>query len=203
MVEGRYTPAQAAAATGLSLAAVHKAIDTRLVKPFMSKARARRRLLSTEQVLYLQLEADGLALLPLRTRREVARTIERSPRVDSVHVGNGHALVVEVRQARRKLVAALNRLARAERMVTCDPELMSGTPVYRGTRIPVYLVADMLAQQASVDEILEGYPSLSRSKVELAPVYVRAFPRRGRPPRRPWAQRPARRSTTYRTNPSR
>jgi uncharacterized protein (DUF433 family) len=160
-------------------------------------------LLSKEQLLYLQLEADGLRLLPPRTRRDVAKAIERSPQVDIVQVSNGQALVVEVKNARRKLAKALGRLARAARMATSDPELMSGMPVYRGTRIPVQLVADMLVQGASVEEILEGYPSLNRAKVELAPMYVRAFPRRGRPPRRPWTKGNARRVTSHRLISSR
>ena len=71
-------------------------------------------------------------------------------------------------------------------MVVSDPEIMRGTPVFKGTRIPVDLVADMLAQGATVDEILEGYPALDREKITVAPLYMRAFPRRGRPSRRPW-----------------
>jgi hypothetical protein len=44
------------------------------------------------------------------------------------------------------------------------PEIMAGTPVYRGTRIPLRLVAGMLAQAASVEEIPEGCPALRREK---------------------------------------
>jgi len=74
-------------------------------------------------------------------------------------------------------------------LVVSDSEVMGGIPVYRGTRIPVDLVATMMSQGATVEEILDGYPALSREKVELAPLYVAAFPRRGRPVRRPWANR--------------
>jgi hypothetical protein len=66
---------------------------------------------------------------------------------------------------------------------------MHGTPVYRGTRIPIELIASMVRQGAKIDEILEGYPALDREKVELAPLYVQAFPRRGRPASRPWVKR--------------
>ena len=48
MVTVDYTPAQAAAATGLSLAAVHKAIDARLIKPRTAPGGTRRRLLSKQ-----------------------------------------------------------------------------------------------------------------------------------------------------------
>jgi len=75
---------------------------------------------------------------------------------------------------------------------------MRGTPVYRGTRIPVELIADMLRQGANPEEILEGYPALDRDKVELAPLYVQAFPRRGRPASRPWAKRKPIRTTRRR-----
>jgi uncharacterized protein (DUF433 family) len=183
-----FTPSQAAAVTGLSLAAVHKAMDTRLVRPRIRRAgNTVRRFLTKEQLVYLQLEAGGLRMLPVRTRRQVAALVARSPRLNRISVGEGDTLRIEVNPARKRIDTALRRLARAERMAVRDPDIMGGTPVFRGTRIPIQLVADMLVQGASCQEILEGYPSLTKEMVALAQVYVRAFPRRGRPPRRPWA----------------
>ena len=46
---------------------------------------------------------------------------------------------------------------------------------FKGTRIPVDLVADMLGQGATAEEILEGYPTLSEEMISLAPL------RRGNP----------------------
>ena len=77
-------------------------------------------------------------------------------------------------------------------MVVADPEIMGGAPVFKGTRIPVDLVADMLAQGATSKEILEGYPTLNKEMIAFAPRYMRAFPRRGRPSRRPWRGEKAR-----------
>jgi len=78
-----YTPAQAAAVTGLPLAAVHKAIDSRLIRPRSTRSgRTVRRLLTKEQLIYLQLEVEGLRLLPVGTRREIADSIQRSPKTD-------------------------------------------------------------------------------------------------------------------------
>jgi uncharacterized protein (DUF433 family) len=182
-----YTPAQAAAITGLPLAAVHKAIDTRLIRPRSARSgAAMRRLLTKEQLIYLQMEAEGLRLLPVGIRREIAESIERSPKVDLMAIGNGTVLFVEFKSARRKVEGQLKQLAHIERMVATDPEIMGGTPVFKGTRIPVDLVADMLAQGATAEEILEGYPTLSKEQIAIAPLYIRAFPRRGRPHRRPW-----------------
>ena len=106
--------------------------------------------------------------------------------MNELTVGDGTALRVEIRPARRKVESQLKQLARIERMVASDPEILRGAPVFKGTRIPVDLVADMLSQGATEDEILEGYPTLDREKIAIAPLYMRAFPRRGRPSRRPW-----------------
>jgi uncharacterized protein (DUF433 family) len=188
-----YTPAQAAAITGLPLAAVHKAIDSRLIRPQSARSGGSvRRLLDKEQLIYLQLEAEGLRLLPVRTRREIANSIQLSPNVDVMAIGNGKVLLVECKGARRKVEGQLKQLAHIEEMVVSDPEIMRGTPVFKGTRIPVDLVADMLAQGATTEEILEGYPTLSKERIAIAPLYMRAFPRRGRPSRRPWQGKKAR-----------
>ena len=66
---------------------------------------------------------------------------------------------------------------------------MSGAPVFRETRVPVYLVADMVEQGTPIDEILEGYPSLTGEMVEYAGIYATTHPRRGRPPIQPWSGR--------------
>ena len=180
-----YTPAQAAAVTGLPLAAVHKAIDSRLIRPRSARSGAAvRRLLTKDQLIYLQLEADGLRLLPVETRREIAESIQRSPKADLMPIGT--ALFVECKAARRKVEDQLKQLSHIEAIVVRDPEIMRGTPVFKGTRIPVDLVADMLSQGATAEEILEGYPALDREKIAIAPLYMRAFPRRGRRSRRPW-----------------
>ena len=63
------------------------------------------------------------------------------------------------------------QLARLRELVTSDPEIMRGTLVFKGTRIPVDLVADMLAQGATAAEILEGYPTLSEEMLSLAPLW--------------------------------
>jgi uncharacterized protein (DUF433 family) len=195
-----YTPAQASAVANLPLPAVHKLIERRLIRPRrLRTGRSIQRMLSREQVLYLRLEAEGVRLLPIAARRAIAKKIESSPEIDTVILTEGSALTIQVKSVRLELDQDLKRLDRAENMIVCDPEIMRGTPVYRGTRIPVELIADMLSQGANPEEILEGYPSLDREKVELAPLYVQAFPRRGRPASRPWAKRKPIRTTRHRS----
>lgn len=202
MSNNAYTPAQASAVADLSLKSVHKLIDAGLIRTRRAKVgKETQRLLSREQLIYLRLEAEGVRLLPLAIRREIAKAIENSPGMDIVAVSEGSALMVQVKRVRQEVERQLVRLRKAQQMAVSDPEVLQGTTVYKGTRIPVELITEMLAQNVSVDEILEGYPALDREKVELAPLYTRAFPRRGRPLRRAWArQKPIRASRRSRVD---
>ncbi|GAJ96059.1 DUF433 domain-containing protein [Rhizobium rhizogenes] len=74
-----------------------------------------------------------------------------------------------------------HELDAARAAVVSDPEILGGKPVLKGTRIPVYTIAAMLAANTPEDEILEDYPSLDLVKLKLAAVYAKANPPRGRP----------------------
>jgi len=50
-------------------------------------------------------------------------------------------------------------------VVTRNPEIMGGTPVFRGTRVPVQTLLDYLKAGESIDDFLEGFPSLTRNDV--------------------------------------
>jgi uncharacterized protein (DUF433 family) len=53
-----------------------------------------------------------------------------------------------------------------KRPVICrDPEVMGGAPVFRGTRVPVQTLIDYLGAGDSIDEFLEGFPSVTREQV--------------------------------------
>jgi len=195
----KYTAAEASAVTNLPLRSVHKLIERRLVRPRrLRTGKSVQRLLSFEQLVYLRLEAEGLRVLPIAVRRDIAKRIEGDSGIDVVCLSGGRAITIQVKVVRNELAEEVKRLRRAQDVIVLDPEIMRGTPVYRGTRIPVEIVADMLNQGASVEEILEGYPALDREKVELATLYLQAFPRRGRPASRPFAKRKAVRTTRHR-----
>lgn len=54
------------------------------------------------------------------------------------------------------------------RSIVSDPNIMDGLPVFVGTRIPVYIVLDYLAEGLTVEDILKDYPSLDRDKIRMA-----------------------------------
>jgi uncharacterized protein (DUF433 family) len=47
-------------------------------------------------------------------------------------------------------------------LVTSAPEILGGTPVFTGTRVPIAVLFENLAGGLSLDEILDSYPSITR-----------------------------------------
>ncbi len=49
-------------------------------------------------------------------------------------------------------------------IVVVDPELMSGTPCFAGTRVPVQALLDYLEGGETLDDFLEGFPTVKREQ---------------------------------------
>ena len=49
-----------------------------------------------------------------------------------------------------------------ESVIASDPEILGGTPCFRGTRVPVDSLIDYLEAGDSLDEFLDNFPSVSR-----------------------------------------
>ena len=49
-------------------------------------------------------------------------------------------------------------------LVSSDPEILGGTPVFFGTRVPAAVLFENLADGLSLDEILDSYPTLKREQ---------------------------------------
>jgi uncharacterized protein (DUF433 family) len=47
-------------------------------------------------------------------------------------------------------------------VVVIDPEILGGTPCFRGTRVPIDSLVDYLEAGDSMDEFLDNFPSVSR-----------------------------------------
>lgn len=50
-------------------------------------------------------------------------------------------------------------------VISCNPEIMGGAAVFSGTRVPVQTLLDYLEAGESIDDFLEGFPSVSRAQV--------------------------------------
>ncbi|MCY7392091.1 MAG: DUF433 domain-containing protein [Leptolyngbyaceae cyanobacterium CAN_BIN12] len=50
-------------------------------------------------------------------------------------------------------------------VISSSPEIMGGTPVFAGTRVPVETLLDYLKAGDSIDDFLDGFPTVTREQV--------------------------------------
>ena len=53
----------------------------------------------------------------------------------------------------------------SKQIITSSPDVMGGTPVFAGTRVPVQTLLDYLKAGESIDDFLEGFPTVRREQV--------------------------------------
>ena len=58
-------------------------------------------------------------------------------------------------------------------VVHSDPEILGGTPVFVGTRVPLQNLIDYLAAGDCLDEFLEQFPSVRREQAQAALEFAR------------------------------
>ena len=56
--------------------------------------------------------------------------------------------------------------------IVCDPKIMVGKPVIKGTRIKVEVILRWLGKGVTVEKILEEYPALTRDDVLAAQAFA-------------------------------
>ncbi len=49
-------------------------------------------------------------------------------------------------------------------IITCNPRILSGTPVFKNTRVPIKNLIDYLEAGDDLDEFLDDFPSVSRTQ---------------------------------------
>ena len=175
-----FTPAEAAVLSRLTLKAVNNAIDRKTVS---AKQGRNGRLLDEAAVVSLALERRLARDTTPEFRRRLFSEIASAPRKRAVSLGS---LKVELDEPRREVKERLKQLRRIERLAVVNPEIMGGNPVFRGTRVPVHQVAELLNKGETVERLREDYPRVSEEMIRLAPIYAAAHPLRGRPKKQLW-----------------
>ena len=59
------------------------------------------------------------------------------------------------------------RKSKLGQVVWIDRDLMSGAPCFTGTRVPVHMLLDHLKHGDTIEDFLEGAPSVTREQAEL------------------------------------
>ena len=86
------------------------------------------------------------------------------------------------------LLSSVTQVAVSRVAVVSDPDIRGGEPVIAGTRIPVYMLADLKTQGVSDEVLLADHSSVTQTLLTQALLYTQLHPRAGRPkrPDAPW-----------------
>jgi uncharacterized protein (DUF433 family) len=200
------TPSEAAVVAGVSVRDINRVIDERILPDSFYALDEGRRLRVTacpfvqfyfDAARALTAEERGLLIRRLAERigAKIARWPishwRRSSRPEDWTINDGF-LTVSFWEFATAAEDRHAKLAEARSIVAEDPEILGGTPVIRGTRIPVYDVAASSMAGLSIERIREAYPALDDRLIELARLYAEATPPRGRPRSPPALTRKAR-----------
>ena len=176
----------------IGVKAVHNAIDKRIIepKPGPRTGKAPRRGLTGARNLP-RAEALARDRVPARSGRSEA-SVRGGRRLspDAKTIRADDLIIVDVAEARRQVAARMRDLDEAEAAIHRVKGIAGGEPVFKGTRIPVRVIAAMLAQGVDEREILEGYPKLTAKMLRLAWNLVRGASDAG-PPEAPFRPRPS------------
>lgn len=134
---------------------------------------ASARSLTSEQRLFAIREAGS--------RLHRFRALDPGALVNEDWIVRDEFLTIDLTPFVRRTHERMDRLAAARALIVSDPDVLAGTPVVRGTRIPVYDIAASVAADIPIDRILAAYPSLDADTIALATIYAEANPARGRP----------------------
>ena len=181
-----YSAAEISAMTGVSVRAVYKAMGERLPRG-LSVQRDRQQYLTRWGAVCFVIDREMPKDVPIAVRRQLYTIIlERQSGARVQHDRGILSYVVDVKAVADRVDGALARYRDAMALIVEDEAIQGGAATFRGTRILVHQIADLLAQGADEAELREDYPRLTPAMLAAAPLYSRAHPKRGRPKTPAW-----------------
>lgn len=189
------TPPEAAVVADVEVRDVHRMIDEDILpKDFYVLEDGRRFRASACPLMSFYVHAADR--LTSNERLYVIRSLAERTRTEGVikHLKRWRAhpdpekwvvrhsfVIISLADFARDASERLDRLAAARERVVSDPKILDGTPVIRGTRIPVYDIAASFAAGSPHERIRKAYSGLDDDAIDAAVLYAKAVPPRGRP----------------------
>ena len=175
MKQEMYTVAETGFLVDRPTVEVQRAVDKKVITP-VSKGRGGRKqqLFGKAELRFLKVDPSlGNALSP-EGRKLLYKEFSRLP--DAAKVATIGVIAVDIRKTDSELKERMKMLQDAKRAI----ESRGGKSFIKGTDVMTYQIA-ALSSRLSVDQVLEDFPSLTRSQVQAAINYARAYPKPGRP----------------------
>jgi uncharacterized protein (DUF433 family) len=181
-----FSPAEIGAVTGVPVKAVYKLIEQRLPAGFVIR-RHQRPLLTRWGALCVVIDREMPREVPVAVRRQVYAQIKGAQPSRAVKCKHGILhYVLDVKTAADRMDADLAKYRKAMKLIVEDPGIQAGAATFKGTRILVHQIADLISQGAGEAELREDYPRLTRGMIAAARIYAKSHPRRGRPRKPHW-----------------
>ena len=182
---------EAAAIVDLPEPFVRKAIETKTLRPrSVSSGRAVRYRFDAKDMLFLKLIGELPFGLDRKNKAALRALVDgkrptagkwRAEKADFVIRSGDLMIVVETKAARDALTKNLATYVRGRRRIVSTPSVLSGEPVFEGTRIPVAQVAGLIAKRVPLSEIAEDYPALTPEDIAFAAIHAKMKRNPGRP----------------------
>jgi uncharacterized protein (DUF433 family) len=162
---------------------VHRVIDEHILPENLYDVHEARSFRS-DACVFIAFYFEAANRLTSEERQRATSMASRSSGSKSTRVVHDGFLTIDSAPFWTSVDKRLQRLNAARAQVSVDDQILSGTPVISGTRVPVYDVAASVAAGYPMERILSSYPSVTHEQVELAALFAEANPQRGRPRQR-------------------
>ena len=178
------TTSEAAIVAGVTVANINRVIDRKILPKklySMSQGRTVRRDACVWIAFYFETAELLTSAARMKTIRDGLTRNHSWLELRDCRVEESRTIQVDFSHIWEDVERRLNQLKEAQAMVIEDSEILRGTPIIKGTRIPLYDVVSLIDSGTNIEEILEIYPRLKKSQIGLASIYAKANPQRGRP----------------------
>jgi uncharacterized protein (DUF433 family) len=174
------TRREAAELSGVTLGAVNKAIEQKVLR---TQRRKGRTVLAAEDVGALTLLAQTRVSLPVAVKKRIAAWARSGPG-ENAELRLDEALVVRMGPEVQDAVQRARRYVELrEQLVEVDPDVCGGEPVIKDSRVTIRGLARQIEGGETLEVLREDFNFISEEAFELAPLWARGNPRQGRPSR--------------------
>jgi uncharacterized protein (DUF433 family) len=159
---------------GLEARRVQKEVEHGVIEP---------RRFGLPAVLYLRaLSEMGVEVSAVADRKRLYALIRRAweSRV-ALRIQLSRIVELQLDALCDEVMERVGRFEAWKQTLVVDDRILAGEPVFPRTRLAVRNIGGMYLRGASVRDLQEDYPYLSEQDIELASIYARAYPPRGRP----------------------
>ena len=186
---------EAAAIAEVSPDTIRTALEKKSMAPSFKRktGNAVRYQFSVGDVLFVKVLVEFPFPLSKEDKQSLAKILSRGDRraarwsregSDLVYRSGDMQVSVECKSFRQTVARNLAAYRWGRRRIVSSPEILSGEPVFRGTRVPLQHVASLYRKGVPEHEIAEDFPALSDRDLAYARLVARFGEKPGRPKKR-------------------